>query len=135
MDLFCSEYAFQYHNFTNLNFVTSHFSYLLFRLHELIISSGKIMGADLLRLATSLAKGFSQVYILMTLIPEMISFITLMRSSVRPAILDLKKILIHSPLKLTQFQCSFYDHFFSKIKFVCSLIFLVKIFCCTMSSQ
>ena len=88
---FCSEYAFQYHNFTNLNFVTSHFSYLLCRLHELIISSGKIMGANLLRLATSLAKGFSQVYILMTLIPEMISFITLMRSSVRAAILDLKK--------------------------------------------
>ena len=49
------------------------------------------MGANLLRLATSLAKGFSQVYILMTLIPEMISFITLMRSSVRAAILDLKK--------------------------------------------
>ena len=74
------------------------------------------MGANLLRLATSLAKGFSQVYILMTLIPEMISFITLMRSSVRAAILDLKKkILIHSPLKLTQFQCFF--------QFVCNLIF------------
>ena len=74
------------------------------------------MGANLLRLATSLAKGFSQVYILMTLIPEMISFITLMRSSVRAAILDLKKKnLIHSPLKLTQFQCFF--------QFVCNLIF------------
>ena len=55
------------------------------------------MGANLLRLATSLAKGFSQVYILMTLIPEIISFITLMRSSVRAAILDLKKINSLSP--------------------------------------
>ena len=55
------------------------------------------MGANLLRLATSLAKGFSQVYILMTLIPEMISFITLMRSSVRAAILNLKKISFTLP--------------------------------------
>lgn len=81
------------------------------------------MGANLLRLATSLAKGFSQVYILMTLIPEMISFITLMRSSVRAAILDLKKnFSFHSPLKLTSFRV-FMIRFFLYIKFVCNIFF------------
>ena len=40
--------------------------------------------------ATNLANGSSHVYILITLIPEMISFITLILSSVKTAVLDLK---------------------------------------------